>query len=107
MNIYVKHPEDVKVELMAYGRKLAEENPQKNDRWDIEWCLPVPVVPRVGELSAEIVIGNRHTDFQPYVAWYRFGGKNYAYGDYCQTFDGAFNCAIQKMCRELGIEIDD
>lgn len=98
--------EIAKERLIAYGRKLAEENPQKNGNWDIEWCMRVPVVPGRGELPAEIVIGNRHTNFQPYVAWYRFNGEHYAWGDYCDTFDGAFECAMRKMCREIGIEIE-
>ena len=96
-----------KANLIAYGRKIAEENPQKNGNWDIVWAMPVPSVPAKGCLPAEIVIGNRHTDFQPYVAWYRFGGSSYAYGDYCQTFGGAFECAMDKMCRELGIKIEE
>ena len=93
-----------KANLIAYGRKIAEENPQKIDNWDIEWCIPVPVVPAKGCLPAEIVIGNRHTEFQPYVAWHCFGGKSYAWGAYCQTFDGAFDCAMEKLCREIGID---
>ena len=98
--------ESAKAKLIAYGRKLAEENPQKNGNWDIEWAMPVPAIPGKGELSAEIVIGNRHTSFQPYVAWYRFGGDSYTWGDYCNTFAGAFDCAMVKMCRELGLTIE-
>ena len=104
MTEFLKITEDVKTKLMAYGFRLAQANPRKNDRWDIMWALPVPAVPRPGCMPAEIVIGKRNTEFQPFVAWHCFNGNSYAWGDYNQTFEGAFDCALDKLCRELGIE---
>ena len=92
LQIKASNAEEVKAKLVLYGKQLALDNPRKNDRWDIVWAMPVPVVPQKGCLPCEIVIGNRHTEFQPFV------------GAYCQTFEGAFDCAMDKMCRELGLE---
>jgi len=95
--------EERRAKMIALGKQLALDNPRKNDIWDIVWAMPVPVAPQKGCLPCEIVIGNRHTEFQPFVAWHCFGGNSYAWGAYCQTFEGAFDCAMDKMCRELGI----
>lgn len=104
LQIKASNAEEVRVKMILYGQQLALDNPRKNDRWDIVWAMPVPVEPQKGCLPCEIVIGNRHTEFQPFVAWHCFGGNSYAWGHYCQTFDGAFDCAMEKLCRELGLE---
>ena len=106
MKIKASNAEEVAVQLKLYGQQLALDNPRKNDRWDIVWAMPVPSVPQKGCLPCEIVIGNRHTEFQPLVAWHCFGGNSFAWGHDCQTFVGAFNFAMDKMCRELGIKVD-
>jgi len=106
LQIKASNAEEVKAKLVLYGKQLALDNPRKNDRWDIVWAMPVPVVPQKGCLPCEIVIGNRHTEFQPFVAWHCFGGNSYAWGAYCQTFEGAFECAMDKMCREIGLNIE-
>ena len=103
-NVRARTGAERRAKMIAYGTQLALDNPRKNDRWDIVWAMPVPVVPQKGCLPCEIVIGNRHTEFQPFVAWHCFGGNSYAWGHYCQTFDGAFDCAMDKLCRELGLE---
>ena len=54
--------------------------------------------------DTEIVIGDRHTDFQPYVAWHCFRMESYAWGHYCQTFGGAFDCALEKIKKELHLD---
>lgn len=95
-----------RAKLVALGTQLALDNPRKNDNWDIVWTLPVTTVPQKGCLPCEIVIGNRHTDFQPYVAWHCFGGNSYAWGHYCQTFDGAFDEAMGKWGKEMGLKGD-
>ena len=107
LKIKAGNPAEARAQLVIYGKELALINPRKNDRWDIVWAIPVPGETPKGCLPCEIVIGKRHTDFQPYVAWHCFGGNSYAWGHYCQTFDGAFDCAIEKLCREVGIKIDD
>ena len=87
---------DKKFELLILaGEKLARMNPTKNDVWDIICAIPLP--DKEGERKAELVIGKRDTQFQPYVAWWRFDGKDCAWGDYCQTYDGAKECLLQKI----------
>lgn len=96
---FVSREEDVNkaVEIVHCGMDYAQKNPRKNDNWDIVWAIPVTD-------DTEIVIGDRHTDFQPYVAWHCFHGKNYSWGHYCQTFGGAFDCAMEKVRKELHID---
>ena len=72
---------------------------RKNLEWDIEVAIPLPE--KEGWRKEEVVIGNRHTDFQPYVAWLCFEEKDYAYGDYCQTYEEALKCAMDKLDREM------
>lgn len=84
-------------EIVHCGMEYARKNPRKNDRWDIVWAIPVSD-------DTEIVIGDRHTDFQPFVAWHCFHGKEYSWGHYCQTFSGAFDCALEKIRKELKLD---
>ena len=84
-------------ELMYTGLEAARKNPRQNDNWDIVWVL------YLGN-GVEIVIGDRHTDFQPYVAWHCFNGNNYSWGHYCQTFGEAFLQAVEKIGHELHID---
>ena len=94
---------DRRARMIEYGTQLAAQNPRKNGEYDIIWVLPVPIAPQKGCLPCEIVIGKRNTEFQPYVAWHCFGGISYAWGAYCQTFEGAFECAMEKWRREMGV----
>lgn len=84
-------------EIIHSGMEYAQKNPRKNDRWDIVWAI------HVGD-DTEIVIGNRHTDFQPFVAWHCFRGNAYSWGHYCNTFGGAFDCAMEKVRKELHLD---
>ena len=83
------------------GMEYARKNPRKNGEWDIIWAMPMPE--KEGERSCEIVIGDRHTQFEPFVAWHCFDMESYAWGHYCNTFGGAFEEAIEKMRKELGM----
>ena len=97
------HDEDVAIavartaEIVHCGMEFARKYPRKNDNWDIVWAIPVSD-------NTEIVIGDRHTDFQPFVAWHCFRGKDYSWGHYCQTFGGAFDCAMEKVRKELHLD---
>ena len=97
------HNEDVAIavartsEIVHCGMEFARKYPRKNDNWDIVWSIPVSD-------DTEIVIGDRHTDFEPYVAWHCFRGESYAWGHYCQTFGGAFDCAMEKVRNELHLD---
>lgn len=102
LNIPVTTYAEARAKLTLYGNQLALDNMRKNDNWDIIWAIPLPEKP--GERKCEIVIGNRHTEFQPFVAWHCFDGGSYAWGHYVQTFDDALDCAIDKICMELGIK---
>ena len=73
-----------------------------NDNCEIIMSVNLPT--RKGEQTCEIVIGDRHTDFEPYVAWHCFGGESYAWGHYCQTLDEALECAIDKIIHEIGCD---
>lgn len=53
-----------------------------NAEWDI--IVAVPLDPGV-----EVVIGDRHTDFEPYVVWWCYDGKDYRQGDYFQKYEDA------------------
>ena len=88
-------------EIVHAGMEYARKNSRKNDNWDIVWAMPMPE--KDGERSCEIVIGDRHTRFEPFVAWHCFDGESYAWGHYCQTFGGAFDCALEKIRKELGL----
>ncbi len=88
-------------EIVYAGMEYARKNPRKNGNWDIIWAMPMPE--KDGERSCEIVIGDRHTRFEPFVAWHCFDGESYAWGHYCQTFVGAFGCALEKIRKELGL----
>lgn len=83
-------------EVVCAGMEYARKNPRKNDNWDIVWAIPVSD-------DTEIVIGDRHTDFCPYVAWYCYNGSDYRTGDYTQTFGVVFQCALEKVRKELGL----
>ena len=67
----------------------------------IFYSIGVPKV--VGLRDTEVVIGIRPTEFEPYVAWLAMDGVDYAYGDYCQTLQGAIDCAEKKLERELRV----
>ena len=84
-------------EVVRAGMEYARKVERKNDNWDIVWAIPVSD-------DTEIVIGDRHTDFQPYVAWHCFRMESYAWGHYCQTFGGAFDCALEKIKKELHLD---
>lgn len=73
-----------------------------NDNWEIVFTVDLPT--RMGERTCEIVIGDRHTEFEPFVAWHCFGGSDYAWGHYCQTIEEATECAITKVAQELGCD---
>jgi len=88
-------------ELFCCGCAMATLQPRKNDVWDIVCIIAMPE--KEGERKCEIVIGNRHTSFQPYVAWHCFDGNSYAWGHYVQTIDEAWECAKEKIMNELGI----
>ena len=88
-------------EIFLNGCAIAEHEKRKNADWDIEYIVKLPEKPC--EIPCEIVIGNRHTEFEPYVAWHCFGGNMYAWGHYCQTLEQAMECAKDKIRRELGI----
>ena len=88
-------------EVVRAGMEYARKCERKNDNWDIIWAMPMPE--KDGERSCEIVIGNRHTRFEPFVAWHCFDGESYAWGHYCQTFGSAFDCAMEKIRKELGM----
>ena len=87
--------------LFYAGKIIAEQNPRKNLEWDIE-CI-IPVQKFNDDESVEIVIGNRHTEFQPYVAWHCFNGNGYSWGHHCQTEQGAKEEAKYKLIKELGM----
>ena len=84
-------------EIVHMGMEYARKAERKNDEWDIVWAVPVSD-------DTEIVIGDRHTEFQPYVAWHCFRKEHYSWGHYCQTFGGAFDCAMEKICKELHLD---
>ena len=86
--------------LFWSGMLIAQDHPHKHLEWDIECVIPVP---KKNDETVYIVIGNRHTDFQPYVAWHWFGDSNYAWGHYCQTFDDAKEEAKYKLRNEIGM----
>ena len=65
----------------------------------IFYAQKVPKLP--GFRDTEVVIGMRPTEFCPFVAWLCFDGKDYAYGDYCQTLEGVIECANAKLEREM------
>ena len=88
-------------ELVRMGMEYARKTERKNGEWDIIWAMPMPE--KEGERSCEIVIGDRHTEFEPFVAWHCFDMESYAWGHYRNTFGGAFDEAIEKMRKELGI----
>lgn len=88
-------------ELVHMGMEYAQKNPRKNGEWDIIWAMPMPE--KEGERSCEIVIGDRHTQFEPFVAWHCFDMESYAWGHYRQTFGGAFDEAMEKIRKELGM----
>lgn len=77
---------------------------RKNCEWDIIMGVQLPI--KYGERPCEVVIGDRHTDFEPYVAWHCFDGKSYSWGHYCDTLDQAIECAIEKVRMELGCDIN-
>ena len=70
-----------------------------NGNYEIIMAVKLPT--KKGERECEIVIGDRKTEFEPYVAWHCFGGRSYAWGYYCQTLEEAISCAIDKVQREL------
>lgn len=83
------------------GMQLAEKEHRKNDIWDIVYIHPMPH--KDGEIDTDIVIGDRHTKFEPFVAWYCYHGETkylYYTGDYRQTFAQAYVCALQKIENE-------
>lgn len=84
--------------MIHVGTQNAKLDPRKNDVWDIVWIYPVPH--KDGERDCEIVIGDRHTRFEPFVAWHCFDKRDYAWGHYCQTFGQAFMCADEKLHKE-------
>ena len=88
-------------EIVRVGMEYAKNIQRKNDEWDIVWAMPLPE--NEGERSCEIVIGDRHTQFEPFVAWHCFDRESYAWGHYCNTFGGAFEEAIEKLRKELGM----
>ena len=89
-------------EIVYAGREYARKCERKNDNWDIIWAMPMPE--KDGERSCEIVIGDRHTKFEPFVAWHCFDMESYSWGHYCQTFGGAFDCALEKIRKELKLD---
>lgn len=89
------------INIIVDGMKNAQNNPRKNAEWDIIWSVKMPS--KEGECPCEIVIGDRHTEFEPYVAWHCFNGNQYTWGHYCKTFAGALYEAIGKIKRELGL----
>jgi len=89
--------------ISSAGFVNAMQNPRKNEEWDIEWVFPCPK--KEGEPLCEIVIGNRHTEFQPYVAWHCFSGNSYAWGHYCNSLPDAFEEAMYKLMNEIGLPI--
>ena len=52
---------------------------RKNCEWDIIAAIQM-------DPGVEVVIGDRHTDFEPYVCWYCYDGAHYRDGYYCQTY---------------------
>ena len=89
-------------EIVHYGMEYARKIERKNDNWDIVWAIPMPK--KEGERFCEIVIGDRHTRFQPYVAWHCFDMESYAWGHYENTFAGDLLEALSKCVREIGEE---
>lgn len=77
---------------------------RKNAEWDIIMGVNMPL--KYGELPCEIVIGDRHTDFEPYVAWHCFNGNSYSWGHYCSTIECAIECAVEKVKNELGCTLE-
>ena len=55
---------------------------RKNGEWDI--IVTVPLDP-----GTEVVIGDRHTEFEPYVVWWCYNGNDYRQGDYYQKYEDA------------------
>lgn len=86
--------------LFTTAGVLAKQKNYRHLEWDIEYVIPV--IKKNGE-SLFIVIGNRHTEFQPYVAWHWFGDDNFAWGHYCQTEREAQIEAMDKLKNEFGI----
>ena len=79
--------------LPDYEEEEEEEkmNTRKNGEWDI--IVAVPLDPGV-----EVVIGDRHTDFEPYVVWWCYNGKDYRDGAYIQEYmDAAKELARRIM----------
>lgn len=86
--------------LFWIGKCTASIENRKNENWDIECIISIP---KRNEENVEIVIGNRHTDFQPYVTWHCLDKSKYMWGHYCQTIDGVKEEAKQKLRMELGM----
>lgn len=70
-----------------------------NSEWIIIMGVKLPT--RYGEPECEIVIGDRGTEFEPYVAWHCFEGDSYCWGHYCGNILGAIREAKDKIRNEL------
>ena len=81
--------------------ELVAESTRVNEATGHKIIVAIPLPHRDGWADAEVVIGKRPTEFQPWVAWMCFDKTNYAYGDYCQTYEEAIMCAIEKLKREM------
>ena len=81
--------------------QLVEQTDRVNEATGHKIIISIPLPHRDGYADCEVVVGKRPTRFQPWVAWLCFDGKNYAYGDYCQTYFGALECALIKLRREM------
>jgi hypothetical protein len=69
--------------LPDYEEEESENmNTRKNAEWDIIVAVPL-------DDNTEVVIGNRHTDFEPYVVWWCYDGKDYRDGEYIQEYKDA------------------
>ena len=81
--------------------EMVEKSTRVNESTGHKIIVAIPLPHRDGWADCEVVIGKRSTKFQPWVAWLCFNGTDYAYGDYCQTYEGALRCAMEKLNREI------
>ena len=81
--------------------ELVAKSTRVNESTGHKIIVAIPLPHRDGWADCEVVIGKRQTEFQPWVAWLCFNGTDYAYGDYCQTYGEALQCANEKMKREM------